>query len=257
MLIIVPPSESKRPPAASGRPVALEELSFPTLLPTRRRIAEALVETSADQDALERLQVGRTHVLEVARNTRLFELPAMPVLDVYTGPLHEGLDASRLSAAAAARAEHSLVVASALWGALRPADRIPPYRLHVCAQLIGMDRLKSTWREVLPDVLADTAGAEGLIVDLRSPNYQATGMPAGLGDGTVTLRVEQGPRGHRIGDVIAKRVRGEAARHLLESGADPADAHALADVLADRWAVRLDSPERPGKPWTLTLSTDE
>jgi cytoplasmic iron level regulating protein YaaA (DUF328/UPF0246 family) len=257
VLIIVPPSESKRPPAASGRPVALEELSFPALLPTRRQIAEALVETSAHQDALDRLQVGPTHAPEVARNIRLFELPAMPVLDVYTGPLHEGLDASRLSAAAAARAEHGLVVASALWGTLRPADRIPPYRLHVCARLIGIDRLKSTWREVLPDVLAEVAGADGVVVDLRSPNYQAAGMPTGLGHRTVTLRVEQGPRGHRIGDVIAKRVRGEAARHLLESGADPADAHALADVLADRWPVRLDTPARPGKPWTMMLSIDE
>ena len=256
MLIIVPPSESKRPPAASGRPVALEELSFSTLLPTRRRIAEALVETSAHPDALERLQVGPSKAREVARNIRLFELPAMPVLDLYTGPLHEGFDASRLSPAATARCENSLVVASALWGALRPADRIPPYRLHVCGRLIGIDRLKSTWREVLPDVLADAAGTAGVLVDLRSPSYQGIGMPAGLGDRTVTLRVSQGPRGHRIGDVIAKRVRGEAARHLLESGADPADADALADVLADRWSVRLDSPERPGKPWTMTLSID-
>ena len=256
MLIIVPPSESKRLPAVSGRPVVLEELSFPTLLPTRRRIAEALVETSADPDAFVRLQLRPTHAPEVVLNIRLFELPAMPVLDVYTGPLHEGLDASGLSAAAAARAEQSLVVASALWGALRPADRIPPYRLHICARLIGADRLEPTWREVLPDVLADAAGADGVVVDLRSPSYQAAGMPAGPGDRTVTLRVEQGPRGRRIGAVVAKRARGEAARHLLESGADPADAHALADALADRWPVRLDSPERAGKPWTLTLSID-
>jgi uncharacterized protein len=256
MLIILPPSESKRPPATSGAPVALDELSFPTLTPARRRVAEALIETSASLDAFKRLGVRPTIAPKVARNTLLFELPAMPVLDVYTGPLHEGLDAARLSAAAAERAGECLVVASALWGALRPADRIPPYRLHLNAYLIGIAGLKAFWREVLPNVLAEAAGDSSVVVDLRSPAYQAAGVATGLGDRTVTLRVDLGARGHRLGDVIAKRVRGEAARHLLESGADPADSHALANVLAGRWPVRLDSPERPGKPWVMTLSIE-
>jgi cytoplasmic iron level regulating protein YaaA (DUF328/UPF0246 family) len=256
VLIIVPSSESKRPPAASGRPVVLEELSFPALLPTRRRIAEALVKTSADLDAFERLGVRLTMAKEVARNTRLFELPAMPVLDLYTGPVHDGLDAARLSAAAAARAAESLVVVSALWGALRPADRIPPYRMQIHASLIGIDRLDATWRAVLPDVLAEAAGDTGVVVDIRSAASQSAGMPTGLGGRTVALRVAQGARGQRIGEVITKRLRGAAAHYLLESGADPADPAALADVLADRWPVRLDAPARPGKPWTMTLSID-
>ena len=256
MLIIVPPSESKRPPARSGPPVDLAALSFPALTPTRRGICEALVETSADLDAFARLGVRHTLAREVARNTRLFELPAMPVLDVYTGPLHAGLDAATLSAEGAARAQRSLVVTSALWGALRPTDRIPPYRLHLFADLIGLDRLDHAWRAVLPDVLAGAAGRHGVVVDLRSPPYQQAGMPAGIGNRTVTLRVSQGPAGHRIGDVIAKRVRGEAAHHLLESGEDAADPAGLAEILAARWPVRLDTPERRGGPWTMTLSID-
>jgi cytoplasmic iron level regulating protein YaaA (DUF328/UPF0246 family) len=256
VLIIVPSSESKRPPLASGRPVALEELSFPALLPTRRRVAEALVETSSDLDAFARLRVGLTLAHEVARNTRLFELPAMPVLDLYTGPVHEGLAASSLSTNAGARAGECLVVVSALWGALRPADHVPPYRLALWAGLIGIDRLDAAWRAVLPSVLAEAAGGAGVVVDIRSPGYQSFGMPAGLGDRTVSIRITQGPPGQRVGEVITKRLRGAVARYLLESGADPADPHALADVLAERWPVRLEAPERPGKPWSMTLSID-
>ena len=222
----------------------------------RRRVAEALVRTSGSLDAFRRLQVRPSIAPEVAANTHLFELPAMPVLDVYTGPLHDGLDAAGMSAAVCARAEHILVINSALWGLLRPADRIPPYRMHVCAHLVGMESLEPMWREVLPSAMAEAAGSDGVIVDLRSPSYQATGHPAGLGDRTVTLRVDLGPPGHRIGDVIAKRVRGEAARHLLEAGVDPGDPPELAAVLAYRWPVRLDPPERDGKPWTMTMSVD-
>jgi len=254
VLIILPPSETKRPAPETGPTVEISSLSFPELDPLRREIVDALIETSERPDALSRLGVGPSLMGEVARNTDLRELATRPALEVYSGPLHAGLDAASLPSRAARRAADQLVVVSALWGALRPADRIPPYRLFICARLVGLDRLEPTWRTVIPEVLANAAGPRGAVVDLRSPSYQAMGKPTGLKDRTVMLHVRQrGAGGNFVGDAVAKRMRGEAARYLLESGKDADDPVEVASILGERWSMELHEPGRPDRPWQITL----
>jgi cytoplasmic iron level regulating protein YaaA (DUF328/UPF0246 family) len=255
MLIIAPPSETKRPAPDHGQPVDLAALSFPELTPIRRRVLDALIATSARPDAFERLRLRPSMATDIARNTRLLELPALPASDLYVGPLHDGLDVGGLSAAGAERAATSLVIVSSLWGAVRPADRIPPYRLIVWSSLVGMDRLEPLWRTKLPNVFARVAGDRGLAIDLRSGPYTAVGMPAGMSDRTISLAIRYAaPGGGRIGDVIAKRVRGQAAHVLLESPEALDEPDAVADVLSERWPIELEPPERPGRAWTMRLS---
>jgi cytoplasmic iron level regulating protein YaaA (DUF328/UPF0246 family) len=254
VLIIAPPSESKRPPPDGGAPVDLDDLSFPTLTPLRDAILSALVATSQRPDARRRLRLGPRLVAEIDRNVHLRDAPAGPAAEIYAGALHQALGVARLSAPGRRRAGQELVIVSSLWGALRPADRIPAYRLDLCSRLVGMDRLEPTWRDVLPEVLADAAGERGAILDLRSPGYQAVGMAEGLDDRTVTLRVIRHSDGSGlIGDVPAKRARGTLARHLLESHADPGSPVELAAVAADRWPVELTPPGRGRQTWMLTI----
>jgi hypothetical protein len=254
VLIILPPSETKRPPPEAGSPLDLDRLSFPSLTAMRERVMEALVATSRGPDALRHLGVRPSLAGEVARNEHLRGLPTRSAVETYAGPLYEGLDAGSWSSRAEERTARQLIIVSALWGAVRPGDRIPPYRLHVCARLAGMDRLEPAWRTVLPSILADAAAPHGPVLDLRSRAYQAVGRPTGLDDQTATLRIRPSPGGSaHIGDVIAKRVRGEAARHLLSSESDPEDPLDLADLLATRWPIEVEPPSGRDRTWTITL----
>jgi uncharacterized protein len=261
MLIIVPPSEAKARTPAAGPPVDLDALSFPELTPTRLRVIEAVAATSEDSEALRRLHVRPSFSEDVARNTALLERATRPAREVYTGPLHAGLDLAGLSEAGSELADRTVVINSALWGLLRPNDWIPTYRVHVFAHLLGPDgnpigRMDRVWKSVVPDVLAKLAGT-GLVVDLRSGSNQMTGRATGHDRRTVTLRVEQNAALGRIGDVVAKRVRGQAAHHLLEhvaaTATEPRTPDELAAILGERWPVELEGPRTRGPTWTLTL----
>jgi hypothetical protein len=123
---------------------------------------------------------------------------------------------------------------------------------------VGLDeRTDTLWRMVLPQVLASAAGSVGLILDLRSPPSQSIGRPASLEGRTVDFRVQQRAFGRRIGDVVAKRVRGQAAHHFLESGAEPASPDDLAAILGERWPVSLAVPGKGNTSATLTLMADD
>jgi cytoplasmic iron level regulating protein YaaA (DUF328/UPF0246 family) len=254
VLVILPPSETKRSPPDAGPPLDVDRLSFPSLREMRLQVLEALIATSCESDALRRLLVRQPLAGEVARNLRLRDLPTRRAAETYSGPLYQGLDAPRWPDESWQRADRHLVIVSSLWGALRPGDMIPAYRLHVCARLVGMDRLEPAWRSVLPAVLDEAAESQGPILDLRSPVYQALGRPPRLDDETVTLRIRPAQTGPaHIGDVIAKRMRGEAARQLLAHGTEAEDPLDIADALAMRFPIEVDSPGARSRSWTITL----
>jgi len=196
MLVLLPPSEGKAHPEA-GAPVDLDSLAFADQLGERR------------EELLDELDPS------------LRKAPAVPAAEVYTGVLYGRLGLPELPA----RAQSQVLIASALWGVVRPGDRIPYYRLPPKEKLDGIGPLAKYWRPALAEALPDEQG--NLILDMRSAAYSTMWKPKRATLLAVRAFTEiDGER--KVVSHMAKAVRGDVARALLQAKKPPSDPEATA-----------------------------
>lgn len=198
MLVLLPPSEGKAHPEP-GAPVDLDSLAFAEELGERR------------QELLDALDPG------------LREGPAAPAAEVYTGVLYGRLELPKLPA----RAQRQVLIASALWGMVRPSDRIPYYRLPPKEKLPGIGPLAKYWRPALAEALPDEEG--GLILDMRSAAYSTMWKPKRATLLAVRAFTESDGERKAVSH-MAKAVRGDVARALLTAKKTPSDAESAATI---------------------------
>jgi uncharacterized protein len=196
MLVLLPPSEGKAEPEA-GKPVDLGSLAFAAELGEHR---EQLLET-----------------FEPA----LRKAPAAPAAEVYTGVLFKQLELPRLSA----KSRRQVLIASALWGMVRPEDRIPYYKFPPKTRLEGIGAPNAFWRPALAEALPDEEG--DLVVDMRSGAYAAAWKPKRATLLAVRAFSESGGKRKAVSH-MAKAVRGDVARALLTAKKPPADSEGAA-----------------------------
>ena len=246
MLILLPPSEGKSAPRR-GKPLDLATLSFPTLHPARAEVLDALVALCAGStpDAATVLGLGPTQADEVARNADLATAPTARADQVYSGVLYEALGLASLDAATRRRASGRLAITSGLFGLLRPADRIPAYRLSGSVTLPGLGPVARHWSRHLDPAVTDAAGS-GLVVDLRSGTYLPFWRPSDPRR-VVTVRVLQDVGGRRkTVSHFNKATKGRLVRELLSDGSAPRSPSRFAELLGDLgWKV--EQSERPGQ----------
>lgn len=184
---------------------------------------------------------------EIGRNLTLDSSPATPASEVYTGVLYDALGLAGLDTAARRRANRWLVVVSALYGAVRPGDRIAAYRLAMGVDLGGLGPLARLWQPALDPVLTAAAG-RGVVVDCRSAAYVAAWRPSGeLARRWVQVRLPSASH-------MAKHTRGLVARHLCVEGESVRSPRALAAVVERGFeGVVLTGPTRGAGPWVLDV----
>ena len=167
MRILLPPSETKQN-GGTGAPLALADLSFPTLTKTRTQLVRSVVSLGAKARraaAREALGLSANQDDEIARNAAIRSSPTAAALDRYSGVLFDALDASSLRPAQ----RGSIWIASALFGVLAADDPVPAYRLSANSRLPGLGTLASIWKPTLSTLLCSA----GPILDLRSGSYAA------------------------------------------------------------------------------------
>lgn len=225
MLILLPPSEGKAKPA-EGAPADLGALAFAdALTPQREALLDALerLPELSTAEAVKQLAVSKGQAGEIAVNAELRRAPAAAAADVYTGVLYDRLGLPELPA----KARRRVLIASALWGFVRPEDRIPYYRFSAKARLDGIGPLATWWREATAEAMPDKAGE--LIVDMRSAAYAAAWKPQRATLLAVGAFTQSGGKRKPVTH-MAKAVRGEVARALLLAKKAPEDPESAAAI---------------------------
>lgn len=258
MLILLPPSEGKTAPAR-GKALAAGQLSFASLRHPRADVLDSLVSLCAGSDlakAAAILGIGKTQAAEVVRNANLAGAPTARADRVYSGVLYEALGLGSLDPGAKRRASSRIAITSALFGLVRPGDRIPPYRLSGDVNLPGVGSVGRFWRRHLDEAVREAAGG-GLVVDLRSSTYAAFWRPdRDLARRVVTLRVLHEVDGRRqVVSHFNKATKGRIVRSLLEDRASPATPRRFAARLEQLgWYVELGAPGSQGTPLDVVVA---
>lgn len=247
MLVLLPPSETKRP-GGDGAPLDLGTLALPSLRSPREQVVEGLVALSADAEASARvLKLSARRLHEVADNAALRSAPTLPAVDRYTGVLFDALGADTLDVTARTWVGHHVLIHSAPFGPVGALDGIPAYRLAASTSLPGLPSLRKMWADPVTTAIRDAD--PDFLIDLRSEAYAALGPVPHEVHSVYVRVVSEGPDGvARALNHFNKKAKGELTRALAETGATIGS---LDDLL--EWAGETGHRARDSAPGEVQL----
>jgi cytoplasmic iron level regulating protein YaaA (DUF328/UPF0246 family) len=146
---------------------------------------------------------------------------------IYSGVLYQALNYSSLSKAAQIRANKSILIISAAFGALRLTDVIPYYKFKIDSAI---------WKKPLSIAMASLD--DELIVDCRSSTYSTVWTPNPLN--TVGIRVFKKVNGElKVVSHMSKLTRGGVTRFLISQSKIPKTPQELHQLLRQEFNCRL------------------
>ena len=246
MLILLPPSETKRDGGDETEALLLSRLHFLGLTRQRRAMLAALRSLGRNQKTMsEALGLSPAQRFEVVRNRTVRSSPVMPAIERYTGVLFDTVDLPSFTPAERAFADRTIAIHSALFGLVLAEDPIPAYRLSYNSRVPGI-HLRALWREA---VSSEIRRQEGFVLDLRSEGYVGLGpVPASANGAYVRVVSVSGDGTTRALNHLNKTGKGELVRALVAAGIEHPDASSLL-----KWAAGAGVNLVPGVGDELSL----
>jgi uncharacterized protein len=167
-------------------------------------------------DSLAALNVARY----AAWSPRFTARNSKPAVLAFNGDVYEGLDAASLGEDDLAWAQQHVDILSGLYGALRPLDRLQPYRLEMGTSLPNARgrHLYAFWGDLLAEYLNRRVAADPVpvIVNLASLEYFKAADRKALKPKVIDCVFEDWKNGqYKIISFFAKRARGLMLRHAI------------------------------------------
>ena len=168
-----------------------------------------------------------------------------PALLAFDGDVYDGLSAKTLKTADHSWAQQHVVILSGLYGALRPLDRLQPYRLEMGTALqttLGKD-LYAYWGDTVAEYLntRQVDEAAPVVVNLASVEYARVALRKALRARVVDCVFEEGQAdgSFKVISFFAKKARGLMARHAIVQRAR--SVRALHTFSAEGYALARDA----------------
>jgi cytoplasmic iron level regulating protein YaaA (DUF328/UPF0246 family) len=224
MLYLLSPAKSldyaTRVPA-----VLAKKATEPLFLPQAAELIAVLKQKTPQQvaalmelsDSLAELNVARYAAWQPAATPA----NSRPAVLAFDGDVYGGLSARTLKTADLSWAQQHLVLLSGLYGALRPFDRLQPYRLEMGTALAtsrGKD-LYAYWGDTVAQYLNERQAEEArpVVVNLASVEYSRVALRKALKARVIDCAFEdwKGDR-YKVISFFAKRARGLMARFAVQ-----------------------------------------
>jgi uncharacterized protein len=204
--------------------VAGVRTTVPVFLSDAKHIVSAIKEIQDEAELATLMHVSPTIAKAVRQKYHDWGKITAPGVYAYVGDIYKGFHARTLTLDDVKWAQDHLVIASGVYGIVRPLDRISPYRLEMKTKLQvgGVKDLYDFWGKKLADFVDERSG--GILCNIASDEYGKVVTRYTKSRIVTPVFFDKRPDGNvSTVPIYSKMMRGVMARWIIDNRVDAPD----------------------------------